>query len=58
MTVESHIHSLKVRHAELDDQIKELMLSTAMDEGKISDLKRKKLQLKDRIRELSGRTAA
>lgn len=54
MAVESHIHSLKSRHEELESQIKDLMSNAALDEEKISDLKRKKLQIKDRIRELSS----
>ncbi|MEM9331995.1 MAG: DUF465 domain-containing protein [Pseudomonadota bacterium] len=53
MTVQSHIDSLKSRHRQLDDQIKELMSNTNMDTGTLGDLKRKKLQIKDRIRELS-----
>lgn len=53
MAVESHIHSLKVRHEELESQIKEMTANTATDEAKITDLKRRKLLIKDRIRELS-----
>ena len=53
MAVQSHIDSLKSRHQQLDNEIKELMLSANLDDGTIGDLKRKKLQIKDRIRELS-----
>ncbi len=56
MAVESHIHSLKARHEELENQIKELMSSSAQDNGTLNDLKRRKLQIKDRIRELSEKT--
>lgn len=56
MAVESHIHSLKARHEELENQLKELMSTAALDEERISDLKRKKLKIKDRIRELSSET--
>ena len=53
MAVESHIHSLKARHEELENQLKELMSTAALDNGTIKDLKRRKLKIKDRIRELS-----
>ena len=53
MAVESHINSLKSRHQELDNQIRELTANTKLDNGVIGDLKRKKLQIKDRIRELT-----
>ena len=53
MAVESHIHSLKVRHEELESQLKEMTSKAATDDAKITDLKRKKLLIKDRIRELS-----
>ncbi|MEM7214476.1 MAG: DUF465 domain-containing protein [Pseudomonadota bacterium] len=53
MTIQSHINSLVSRHKQLDDQIKELMAGVNMDSGTIGDLKRKKLQIKDKIRELS-----
>lgn len=56
MAVESHIHSLKARHEELDNKIKELMSTSAHDTGTLSDLKRRKLQIKDKIRELSEKT--
>ena len=56
MAVESHIHSLKARHEELENQLKELMSTTALDNGTIKDLKRRKLQIKDRIRELTQKT--
>lgn len=53
MAVESHIHSLKAQHEELDIQIKELMSTSAIDDIKLTDLKRRKLKLKDRISKLS-----
>ncbi|MEO0327411.1 MAG: DUF465 domain-containing protein [Pseudomonadota bacterium] len=53
MTIQSHINSLKSRHRDLDDQIQHLLMSAAVDEVEVNDLKRKKLQLKDRIQELS-----
>ena len=56
MTVQSHINSLKSRHRELDAQIQELASKAATDAVEINDLKRKKLQIKDRIRQLSEET--
>ncbi|MEM9280061.1 MAG: DUF465 domain-containing protein [Pseudomonadota bacterium] len=57
MAVQSHIDSLKTRHQQLDNQIRELMSSSNLDTGTIGDLKRKKLQIKDRIRQLSENSA-
>ena len=56
MAVESHIHSLKARHEELENKLKELMSVSAMDEMTINDLKRRKLQIKDRIAKLTEKT--
>ena len=54
MAVESHIDSLKTRHEELDKEIKEMMASAAFDSEKLSDLKRRKLKIKDRISQLAN----
>ncbi|MDJ0613626.1 MAG: DUF465 domain-containing protein [Rhizobiaceae bacterium] len=52
MAVQSHIESLKMRHQELETKLEEMMAMTSVDEVGISDIKRKKLQIKDRIEEL------
>ena len=54
MAVESHIHSLKKRHHELDVEIEEEMSRLPMSADRISELKRQKLKIKDRIHELSS----
>lgn len=54
MTVESHIDSLKMRHEELDGELQKKLKSTSINEEEIADLKRKKLQLKDRIQSLAS----
>lgn len=53
MAVQSHIESLKSRHQELEIQLSELMASASSASEEISDIKRRKLQLKDRIEQLS-----
>lgn len=54
MAIQSHIETLKVRHRELDTEIQQLSTSTSLDAAELNDLKRKKLQIKDRIEELSA----
>lgn len=56
MAVESHIDSLKSRHQQLEIEIQDLMSNTKLDEQILGDLKRKKLQIKDRIQELTAQT--
>ena len=53
MPVESHIDSLKNRHRELEEKLNEMRLSSSTPENDITQLKRQKLQLKDRIQQLS-----
>ena len=53
MAVQSHIESLKLRHQELESRLTEMMNMASADRDDISDLKRKKLHLKDRIESLT-----
>jgi len=46
------IEELKVRHRDLDDAIKALILVGSMDMIQIQRLKKQKLRLKDRINKL------
>ena len=55
MAVEAHIDSLKSRHQQLENELRDLMSNTKTDEHAIVDLKRKKLQIKDRIQELTAK---
>ena len=52
MPIQSHIDSLKDRHQELEQKLQEMQASLGSNESEISDLKRKKLQIKDRIEQL------
>ena len=54
MPIESHIDSLKDRHQELEQKLQEMQASLGTSESEISDLKRKKLQIKDRIEQLKA----
>jgi len=56
MTVESHIAELERRHSALEKQIETNRLSPATDPLKTVELKRKKLQLKDEIEKLRGKS--
>ncbi len=52
MAVQSHIESLKMRHQELETRLDEMMSMASIDEVNVADIKRKKLQIKDRIEHL------
>jgi len=54
MPIESHIDSLKSRHRELDEKLDQMRSSSSTPENDITQLKRQKLQLKDRIQQLSA----
>ncbi len=49
MSMESHLAELERRHAELERRLSEVMARPAADAIEVSDLKRRKLQLKDEI---------
>lgn len=53
MPIESHIDSLKNRHRELEDKLNDMRSSSSTPEKDIIQLKRQKLQLKDKIQQLS-----
>lgn len=52
MAVQSHIESLKVRHQELETRLDEMNSMAGVNDANIADIKRKKLQIKDRIEQL------
>lgn len=52
MAVQSHIESLKLRHQELETKLSQLMTASSASHDDITDIKRQKLQLKDRIEQL------
>lgn len=54
MSIESHLAELERRHAALETKIKEAAAHPSSDPLAISELKRRKLQLKDEIIRLRG----
>ena len=57
MSVEAHLEQLTTKHAELEREISTEMQSPLPDTLRITQLKRQKLQLKDRISVLSDADA-
>jgi hypothetical protein len=55
MTTEGHIAALERRHQELDRQIQSALQDRTHDHLAVSQLKRKKLELKDELSRLSAR---
>jgi len=53
MTVESHLAELQRRHQVLKKQIEEAMAHPGIDNIEITEMKRRKLQIKDEIARLS-----
>ena len=52
MSMESHLAELVRRHADLERQIDEAMTHPSADQLQLTDLKRRKLHLKDEIARL------
>lgn len=52
MTSLSHINALERRHEELEDKIGQEMRHPSLDQLKLQEMKRKKLELKDQISRL------
>ena len=49
MSMQSHLAELEKRHQALEDEINECLTHPAVDDLKIVELKRRKLQVKDQI---------
>ncbi|MEK1889100.1 MAG: DUF465 domain-containing protein [Phyllobacterium sp.] len=54
MAIESHLETLERKHGALEKQIADALLSPASDDLMISDLKRRKLMLKEQIERLKS----
>lgn len=54
MSMESHIAELQRRHAALDREIVDAMAHPGVDEIRVTELKRKKLALKEQIERLKA----
>lgn len=52
MSIESHLTELERRHAALEREIEEALLHPGVDTLQVSELKRRKLQVKDEIERL------
>lgn len=57
MGIEAHLESLERKHGDLETEINEALAAPSIDDLEISDLKRKKLVLKDEIEKLKTQTA-
>ncbi|ACK50885.1 protein of unknown function DUF465 [Methylocella silvestris BL2] len=57
MSLENHLTALEQRHDALDREIEKSLMHPAIDELKLAELKRRKLQLKDEIAKLRGESA-
>ena len=49
MTIQAHLAELERRHHALEDQISSALAHSSLEDLKIVELKRQKLQLKDEI---------
>ena len=54
MSVESHLAELERRHMALKKEIEDALTHPGMDDLQITDLKRRKLQIKDEIARLKS----
>ena len=52
MSMQSHLAELEKRHRALEDEINDCLTHPAVDDLKIVELKRRKLQVKDEIERL------
>jgi hypothetical protein len=52
MTIKAHLAELERQHKALEDEIAEALSHSSTDDLKIAELKRRKLQLKDKIERL------
>lgn len=49
MAIETHIRQLEERHQQLEAQLDEMLNQPSASDSDIADVKRQKLQLKDKI---------
>ena len=56
MSLQNHLSELERRHDALDREISKESLHAGSDEAKVTELKRRKLHLKDEITKLRGDT--
>ena len=56
MSLQNHLSELERRHSALGREIEKELIHPASDETKVTELKRRKLSLKDEITKLRGDT--
>ncbi len=54
MSLTSHVQELKKKHRILSDEVEEAQRNPSMDALRVSELKKRKLRLKEEITRLSG----
>lgn len=52
MAISAHIHQLEKRHKELENRLAEVQSHPSADDMEIAEIKRQKLILKDKIKQL------
>ena len=57
MALDAHIHQLELRHRELEARLEETLAHPSANDREIAELKRQKLSIKDKIRELKNKTS-
>lgn len=58
MNLEAHLHELSAKHKAMEAEIEAEMMSPSADSLLITELKRRKLRIKDEIVRLQAREAA
>jgi hypothetical protein len=58
MSIQSHLAELEKRHRALEEEITEALNHPSIDDLKIAELKRRKLQVKDEIARLRQESGA
>ena len=53
MSLDAHLHELRKKHQYLSEEVEKAVQSPAYDELAITDLKKKKLRLKEQIEKLT-----
>ncbi|MBD9387096.1 DUF465 domain-containing protein [Rhizobium sp. CG4] len=56
MTIQAHIASLEKKHGALEDELESILASPSSNDHEISELKRRKLRLKDELQKLKKDT--
>lgn len=55
MTMQAHLESLEKKHVALEEQLHDALASPSVDDRQITELKRRKLRIKDEMERLKTR---